>query len=65
MHHLIQLRSAKPLATLPNQNGFRFWGVRPDGTHDACYVNQCRHTGTHFVDGEAGYDELIGWLPRK
>lgn len=61
MHHLIQLRSAKPLATLPNQNGFRFCGVRPDGTHAICYVNQCQH----FVDGEVGYDELIGWLPRK
>lgn len=54
----------KPLAELPNQKGFRFVGVRHDGTLAECYVLQDPRTRCHFVAGDATYHELKGWAPR-
>lgn len=53
----------KPLADLPNQTGFRFVGVRHDGTLAECYVQQDPRTRCHFVTGDATYRDLIGWTP--
>jgi len=53
----------RPLALLPNQVGFRFVGVRHDGTLAECYVQQDPRTRCHFVAGDATYRDLIGWVP--
>ena len=51
---------AKPLAWLPNRDGFKFIGVRDDGTTAQCEVKRL-DTGAHVVTGEAKFEELAGW----
>lgn len=51
----------RPLAWLPNREGFRFTGVRKDGTECPCMV--MRHGGgMHFIQG-ADFIDLKGWKP--
>jgi hypothetical protein len=50
---------AKPLAWLPNRDGFKFVGVKHDGTTAACEVKRLEN-GSHVVKG-AIYEDLAGW----
>lgn len=51
----------RPMAWLPNRDGYRFTAVLKDGTeHEACVHR--RADGTHFV-GDLSLDELKGWRP--
>jgi hypothetical protein len=51
----------RSLKDLPNHNGFKFIGVKKDGTCVDCHVERDSQTNTHFVAGGAGFDELQGW----
>ena len=55
--------NCKPLGLLPNTSGFRFVGVRHDGTLAECYVQQDPRTRCHFVAGDATFRDLKGWAP--
>jgi hypothetical protein len=50
-----------PISYLPNANGFRFVGVRFDGSKALCQVKECPITNLHFIIGEAEYKDLRGW----
>jgi hypothetical protein len=50
----------KPLADLPNKLGFKFLGVKKDGSTAKCIVSR-KESGVHFVGGGAVYSELQGW----
>lgn len=49
-----------PLAWLPNQHGFEFFGVKRDGTRIPCRVERGAD-GLHRIAGGL-YPELIGWM---
>lgn len=53
----------RSLSELPNTKGFRFVGVRHDGTLAECYVQQDPKSRCHFVAGDAIYRDLKGWAP--
>lgn len=50
----------KPLATLPNQDGFTFIGVLRDGRMVQCHIVKDVTTGLHCIAG-ARYSDLKGW----
>lgn len=52
------------LADIPNLAGYRFVGVKRDGTHAQCHVVRDAATGLHSIAGEALHADLIGWLPK-
>lgn len=47
-----------PLSMLPNRDGFRFIGVRQDGTEGEYVVAQNSLTKIHSV---VGFADLVGW----
>lgn len=57
----------KHLAHLPNKHGFRFIGVKHDGTEVECLVQReivaagKVHFTQVFETGERNYHELAGW----
>lgn len=51
-----------PLAKIPNIVGFRFIGVRHNGTLAKCVVEKNEY-GAHVVGGEATYADLCQWYP--
>ena len=55
----------RPLANLPNQNGFKFIGVKKDGACVDCHVTFDKDVGIHVVAGGAQFDELQGWKYKK
>jgi hypothetical protein len=62
MNTMIKM-NCKPLALLPNTVGYRFVGVRHDGTLAECYVQRDPRTRCHFVAGDAKYHDLKGGAP--
>ena len=48
------------LSLLPNSNGFRFTGIKHDGTEAHCIVVR-KSDGCHVIMGEAKYYDLKGW----
>lgn len=50
----------RPLADLPNTEGYRFIGVRWDLSHVPCVVRR-REDGMHVVHGE-DFEALLGWM---
>lgn len=56
--HQIRRRDAiRPLASIPNKEGFQLLGVRKDGS-EAVLVVFVDKDGFHKVPG---YSELVGW----
>lgn len=55
----------RALADLPNREGFKFIGVRKDGTTVDCQIATDPETGTFRVAGGAVYEELTGWRYKK
>lgn len=55
----LQRLGLKPLAFLPNTDGFKFVGVDRDGAEHACRVGKWP-TGEHYVMG-AVFSDLVGW----
>ena len=55
----------RPLANLPNHNGFKFIGIKKDGTCVDCHVTFDKAAGIHVVAGGAQFDELQGWKYKK
>lgn len=56
----LQRLGLKPLAHLPNREGFAFTGTLRDGTCVDCHVVKDAETGLHKVAG-AAFVDLIGW----
>lgn len=56
----LQRMGLRSLAHLPNLDGFRFTGVKRDGTAVTCHVEKSSDNQMHFVSG-ADFDDLIGW----
>lgn len=54
-------RAVRPLAWLPNREGFAFLAQFKDGTQCRCVVER-RADGTHFI-GDADIEDMTGWLP--
>lgn len=52
------------MASLPNEDGFEFYGFAVDGWRYNCIVKK-REDGTHYVTGDATFDQLIGWRHKK
>lgn len=48
----------RPLSDLPNRDGFRFIGVRRDGTEGEYVVAQNSLTRVYHV---VGFADLVGW----
>jgi hypothetical protein len=65
---LVDMSKPRPLADLPNSNGFRFTGHRKDGSKLQCVVNVDK-TGIHLAvcveSGRKVYNELSGWSPQE
>jgi hypothetical protein len=59
----------KPLAHLPNTEGFRFVGIRHDGSRVNCHRQYSSYAESFvtYGDGPEGYNldsiELAGWEP--
>ncbi|HEY0200320.1 MAG TPA: hypothetical protein VGC24_01360 [Burkholderiaceae bacterium] len=53
----------QPLALIPNTQGYRFIGMRKDGTEVSCVVRR-GDDGMHRVEGEA-FTNLRAWRPAK
>lgn len=51
----------RKLEDLPNLEGFKFIGVRHDGTLAQCYIIKDAN-GIHIIGGAATYKELKGWV---
>jgi hypothetical protein len=56
----LQRLGLKPMSHLPNRDGFRFTGVKRDGSDVACWVLRNPQTGLHVVSG-SDFADLIGW----
>lgn len=53
-----------PLSDIPNQAGFKFTGIRKDGTLAQCEVaKHPGYLGTYYVTGEAKFEDLVSWYP--
>lgn len=48
----------RPLASIPNKDGFTIIGVRRDGAEAKLTVYFDQKAGIHRVPG---YDDLVGW----
>lgn len=58
----------RPLAYIPNQNGFKFIGVLKDDTCVDCEVVRNAETGMHevaFRYKTLTYEDLKGWKYKK
>lgn len=51
----------RPMSWLPNREGFRFIGVKKDGTHIECRVER-GPDGLHRV-ADGMLIHLVGWFP--
>lgn len=49
-------------STLPNQDGYKFHGFGIDGWRYNCEIRK-NEKGSHYITGEAGYKEIVGWKP--
>jgi hypothetical protein len=58
----------RPLADIPNTNGFRFTGHRRDGSKLQCVVRTDK-TGMHLAvcveSGRKVFNELSAWSPQE
>lgn len=50
------------LADLPNQDGFKFFGIRNDNKIGNCIVVQDKTTQCHYVSGDISFCDLKGWI---
>jgi hypothetical protein len=48
----------RPLASIPNKEGFQLIGVRKDGSEAVLSVFVDKADGLHKVEG---YSQLVGW----
>jgi hypothetical protein len=56
----MEVRQFLRIADLPNRDGFKFTGVKHDGTFVQC--NIVKGFNGYFISGEAKYGELKGWI---
>ena len=63
MRKIIDSKEVRPLALLPNQDGFKFYGVRADFTLAECHIELTRNG--HAIRGDETYFNLIGWVPKS
>jgi len=60
---IIDAKSVRPLAVLPNWPGYQFHGVRTDFTLANCHVELTKNGCV--IRGEETYFNLRGWLPKS
>lgn len=58
----LQRLGLRPVAHIPNREGFRFIGRTRDGLDIECVVARNALTGLHSV---AEFDRLVGWKDTK
>ncbi len=58
-HIVLEPRGELPLRDLPNIHGYRFVGVRLDGSSEPCRVVKCED-GLHRIEG-GKWHELRAW----
>lgn len=65
---LVESNRERPLADIPNTDGFRFTGHRKDGSKLQCVVKADR-TGMHLAvcveSGRKVFNELRAWTPAE
>lgn len=55
----------KPLAFLPNVNGFAFTGIKHDGSKIQCYVKfsfEGQYVALSVANNERVFNQLRGWI---
>lgn len=61
---LARARGLLTLGSLPNQDGYQFYGVAIDGWVFKCHIHKGQD-GIHRVAGEATFHQLIGWRQKR